>query len=95
MRTWLKPWSAEAALDRLAALPMRHNGTPYRGVNVLFLWGEALEKGYTVTMWMTYKQAEALGGHVRKGECGALVVYADTFSKTDENDKGEEVERSV
>jgi len=95
VRTWLKPSSADHASDRLAALPMRHNGTLYRGVNVLLLWGEALEKGYSLTRWMTYKQAEALGGHIRKGERGAMVVYADTFSKTEENDKGEEVERAV
>lgn len=42
---------------------------------------------------MTYKQAEELGAHVRKGEDGALVVYADRFNKTETNDKGEGVER--
>jgi antirestriction protein ArdC len=29
--------------------------------------------------WLTYKQAEGLGGHVRKGERGTMVVYADKF----------------
>ncbi|MGE0853595.1 MAG: ArdC family protein [Hyphomicrobiaceae bacterium] len=95
VRTWLKPWSATAAADRLPSLPLRHNGTPYRGVNVLLLWGETIEKGYTRNLWMTYKQAEELGAHVRKGEHGSLVVYADRFNKTEENDKGEEIERSI
>jgi len=95
VRTWVKPWSAEHALARLPSLPLRHNGTPYRGVNVLLLWGEMVEKGYENPLWMTYKQAEALGANVRKGEHGSLVVYADTFSKTEENDKGEEFERSI
>lgn len=95
VRTWMKPWSAGHAVDRLPSLPLRHNGTPYRGMNILLLWGEAIDKGYTQSRWMTYKQAEELGGHVRKGEHGSLVVYADTFSKTEENEKGEEVDRAI
>lgn len=95
VRTWLKPWSAEHATDRLPSLPLRSCGTTYRGVNVLLLWGEAMDKGYTAPQWMTYKQAEALNAHVRKGEHGALVVYADRFNKTEANDKGEEVEHSI
>jgi antirestriction protein ArdC len=95
VRPWMKPWSAEHAADHLPVLPLRHNGTPYKGMNVLLLWAEAMEKGYAQSMWMTYKQADSLGAHVRKGEHGSLVVYADTFSKTEENDKGEEVERSI
>lgn len=92
---WMKPWHASHAEDRLPALPLRHNGTPYRGVNILLLWGEAVEKGYSRNIWMTYKQAEEYGAHVRKGEHGALVVYADRFTKTEANDKGEEVEREI
>ena len=95
VRTWLKPWSAEHAADRLPSLPLRSCGTPYRGVNVLLLWGEAMDKGYSSPLWMTYKQAEALNAHVRKGEHGSLVVYADRFNKTEANDKGEEVEHSI
>lgn len=95
IRTWLKPWSAEYATDRLPSLPLRACGTPYRGVNVLLLWGEAMDKGFTSPLWMTYKQAEALNAHVRKGEHGSLVVYADTFNKTEANEKGEEVEHAI
>ena len=94
VRTWLKPWSADNAAERIT-LPLRHNGTPYRGINILLLWGEAMTKGYASSKWMTYRQAEELGGHVRKGESGSLVVYADTFKKTQANDKGDEVEREI
>ena len=41
------------------------------------LWGEAVAKGYAAPIWMTFKQALELGGHVRKGEKGSLVVNAD------------------
>src|ERR1700752_3773613 len=42
---------------------------------------------------MTYKQAQEIGGQVRKGEKGSLVVYADTFTKT--GDSGEAVEVEI
>ena len=94
VRSWLKPWSADNAAERITR-PLRHNGTPYRGINVLLLWGEAMAKGYASAMWMTYKQADELGAHVRKGEQGSMVVYADRFTKTETNDQGEEIEQDI
>ena len=44
VRPWLKPWSAGNTAGRVG-LPRRHNGVPYRGINVLVLWGDALDKG--------------------------------------------------
>jgi antirestriction protein ArdC len=64
-------------------------------VNVLLLWGEATENNYTAPIWMTYRQASELGAHVRKGEHGALVVFADRFTKSETDDKGEAIEREI
>jgi len=94
VRPWVKPWSVEHAAGRITR-PLRHNGIPYRGVNVLLLWGEALEKGYTAPLWMTYKQSQELGAQVRKGEHGSLVVFADRFITTETNDAGEPVEHEI
>jgi antirestriction protein ArdC len=94
VRPWLKPWNAEHAAGRIT-MPLRACGKPYRGVNVLMLWGEACAKGYACPIWMTYKQASELGGQVRKGEHGTLVVYADRFTKTETDEKGEELERQI
>jgi antirestriction protein ArdC len=44
---------------------------------------------------MTFKQALELGANVRKGEHGSLVVYANTVTKTETNDKGEDEEREI
>jgi antirestriction protein ArdC len=93
-RTWFKPWSAEHTAGRIAR-PLRSNFQPYNGVNVLVLWSEAVTCGYSCPVWITYKQSEELGGQVRKGERGSMVVYADRFRKTGTNDKGEEVERDI
>lgn len=95
VRPWLKPWSA-GHMDGRVLLPRRHNGIPYRGVNVLTLWLATLERGYASPTFMTFKQALDLGAAVRKGEKGNLVVYADQFTRhgTDEA-TGEETERSI
>ncbi len=94
VRTWLKPWSAEHAAGKIDS-PLRHNGTPYRGMNILLLWAESVAKGYVAPIWMTYKQASEIGGQVRKGEHGSLVVYANSVTRTEQNDKGEDVEREI
>ncbi|MGQ0524427.1 MAG: ArdC family protein [Betaproteobacteria bacterium] len=94
VRPWLKPWNAEHAAGRIT-LPLRHNGTPYRGVNVLLLWGEAIEKGYASPVWMTYRQAAELKAQVRKGEHGSLVVYADSITRTETNGEGEDEAREI
>ncbi|BBJ23056.1 ArdC family protein [Candidatus Nitrotoga sp. AM1P] len=93
-RPWFKPWSASNTTDRIT-LPLRHNGVPYRGINILLLWGEAMAKGYSSSRWMTFKQASELGANVRKGEHGSLVVYANTITKTESDDNGQEIEREI
>lgn len=95
VRPWMKPWNAEHAAGTITR-PLRHNGQPYAGMNVIMLWAEAMDKGYNAPIWMTYRQAGALGGQVRKGERGSLVVYANTFTKTETDEAtGEEFERDV
>ena len=95
VRPWLRPWSAEHAAGKISR-PLRHNGTPYAGVNVLMLWMEATAKGYTAPIWMTYNQAKELGAQVKKGEHGSLVVYANTFTKTETNQEtGQDEEHEI
>lgn len=92
---WQKPWSADHAASRFTR-PLRANGIPYRGINVIMLWSSAMAQGFAATLWLTYKQAQELGGQVRKGEKGSLVVYANTISRTQTDEAtGEEMERDV
>src|SRR5438046_4705935 len=44
---------------------------------------------------MTFKQALALQAHVRKGEHGAMVVFADRFTKKETDADGNDVEREI
>ncbi len=94
VRTWLKPWNAEHAAGRITR-PLRHNGMPYSGINILMLWASAIEQGFSAPFWMTFKQASELGAHVRKGEKGSLVVYANTITKAEDTGEGEEIERTI
>ncbi len=95
VRPWMKPWSAEHAAGKITR-PLRHNGLPYSGVNVLMLWLEAEANEYSAPIWMTFKQAQELGGHVRKGEHGSLVVYANRLKKTETDEAtGEEIEKEI
>lgn len=80
IRPWIQPWNPGNTEGRITR-PLRHNGKPYQGINILLLWGESLAKGFDANIWMTYKQAEAIGAQVRKGEKGSLVVYANSISK--------------
>lgn len=94
VRTWLRPWNVGHTEGRITR-PLRGNGQPYQGINVLMLWGEAITKGFICPMWMTYKQAAELGAHVRKGEKGSQVVYADKITRTETGANGEEVASQI
>ena len=92
--TWLQPWQAVHTAGHISR-PLRAGGKAYRGINILMLWASAMECGFISPLWMTYKQAAELGGQVKKGEKGSLVVYADTFTKTGTDDKGADVETTI
>ena len=72
---WQKPWDPSKAGER-GRLPFNPTtGKAYRGANSLWLSLVSASKGYADPRWATYKQAEAQGWQVRKGEKGALVEY--------------------
>ena len=83
VRPWARPWTNQSGVSR----PLRHDGEPYHGVNVLTLWVRAARCGYARPVWMTFRQALALGGAVRKGEKGAPVVYAAPVATADDRDE--------
>ena len=94
VRPWTKPWSAEHLAGRITR-PLRSTGQPYSGINVILLWAEAVARGYTAPIWMTFRQALALGAAVRKGEQGSTVVYANRFTRTETDGQGHDVEREI
>ena len=95
IKPWTQPWNAAHAAGPVSR-PLRHNGQPYSGINVLTLWASSMERHFAAPIWMTFKQARELGGHVQKGEKGSPVVYANTLTRTevDEN-TGKEIDQSI
>src|SRR5207302_6375756 len=95
VRPWIRAWNAEHAAGRITR-PLRHNGQPYSGINVLALWASAMVQNFSAPIWVTYRQATELGAHVRKGEKGSLVVYANAITRTEHDDAtGEDTEREI
>jgi antirestriction protein ArdC len=76
---WKRPWVASAEAHRNPV-----SGTEYRGINPFLLDMTAWENGYTAPLWLTFKQAFAKGGCVRKGEKSTLVIFWKMFTGTDD-----------
>jgi antirestriction protein ArdC len=87
---WVQPWGTQAKAQ-LAMPKNASTGRAYSGINVLILWGAVVEHGFAGQSWLTFRQALSLGGHVRKGERGVTVVYADRFVPSDERRRAREV----
>ena len=85
---WQKPWEPGERV-----LP--HNfssGRNYRGGNAMYLAVTALERGYSDPRWGGFKQIDAAGGHVRKGEKGTPIMYVEFQRRvTVRDDQGQPV----
>ncbi|MDM2812399.1 zincin-like metallopeptidase domain-containing protein [Citrobacter sp. Cpo103] len=83
----VKPWSCPwQRVPGMSGLPSNYaTGTAYSGMNIMLLWGSASEQGFNDSRWMTYKQAQAEGGQVRKGEHGTTAIFYATLEKESED----------
>lgn len=73
---WQKPWKTTSS----DILPSNYiSRKPYQGLNVFLL----LCSGYSCPYFVTFKQAKELGGSVKKGEKGWMVVYWNFLPKKD------------
>jgi antirestriction protein ArdC len=91
----VRSWKVDHATGRMTR-PLRHNGEPYSGINVLSLWASSNLQGFAAPFWMTFRQAIELKAHVRKGEKGSPVVYASALTcRATDAQTGDEVERAV
>jgi antirestriction protein ArdC len=86
---WVQPWGTSMAKASLAMPKNAVTKRRYSGINVLILWAAVVDRGFAGQSWLTFRQALGLGGHVRKGEKGTTVVYADRFVPGDERRRAE------
>src|SRR4051794_15348792 len=86
---WRRPWGGRQLAPKSAT-----TGQPYRGVNTWLLFISAELNGYESPWWMTYKQAQALGGQVRKGERSSVVTFWKEW-ETEDRVTGDEIKLPV
>lgn len=88
---WRKPWKTdEQGYRHLFGLPANaKTGRAYSGVNVVLLWLEQMEKGYSSSKWLTFHQALQSGGNVKKGERSTLVLWYKAIEKRARDEQGQ------
>lgn len=59
------------------------SGNAYRGVNTVALWAAASNAGFSEGIWGTYRQWQAKGAQVRKGEKSSVIVFYKQFDRDD------------
>jgi len=74
---WHKPWDpAQGAPRNLVSKK------PYRGINVFLLMGTRFSSPY----WLTFRQAQELGGSVKAGSKATPVVFWKLLQRTRQDD---------
>lgn len=77
---WRQPFTKQGSAGFPANLV---SGKPYRGINVFLLACTAMMEGFTSSSWLTYKQARERGGHVKRGEKAAPIVFWKQYNTQD------------
>jgi len=74
---WRRPWQA--------CWPTSYTTNKgYQGINTFLLQSQ-----YESPYWITFRQAQKMGGSVRAGEKGRPIIFADRVVKEGQNEKGE------
>ena len=86
---WVQPWGTPDAKAGVALPKNALTGRHYSGVNILILWHQVVRAGFATQTWLTYRQAQELGGQVMKGERGIAACYADAFVPKGERERAQ------
>ena len=64
---WVRPWAVSLPFNAVSR-------REYHGVNILSCLAHQLEHGHASSAYLTFQQARSLGGWIRQGERGVLLV---------------------
>lgn len=84
---WHKPWATGTGEYPKNLITKKE----YRGINVFILSA----MGFTSPYWVSFKQAQELGGNVRKGERGCPVVFWKWLESSDKGENGEPITKKI
>jgi len=73
---WNQPWIGGRAKNLIS-------GKEYRGINTFILGSQRAKSPY----WLSYKQAQQLGGNVKKGEKSTMIVFWKQVQVDDKDSK--------
>ena len=86
---WRRPWDS----NRVASSgPINIGGRRYHGINTLLLSMSPLALGSNDPRWATYKQAQAAGAQVRKGERATTIFFFKAIEVDDDGRGGGRVD---
>lgn len=88
---WVKPWKSGACGYCMPVNAATNRA--YRGVNILALWSTTVRGGYPTHRFVTFRQAQALGGSIRKGEKATPIVFLKSATKAGADEETEEEPR--
>ena len=71
---WTQPWGRPDIATPLGLPSNGHTKRNYSGINILLLWGAAIETRRTTQVWLTYKQALALAAMLEKARAAQRFV---------------------
>lgn len=84
--SWVRPWATQGTST--GRPKNATSGHVYKGINTLLLWAAADTAGFSDGRWASFKQWQAVGASVRKGEKGTLIVFFKPLEVEDANVEG-------
>ncbi|ATF95453.1 DNA primase TraC [Cedecea neteri] len=79
VKPWMCPWKRNGMVSGIPS--NLSTGTAYSGINIMLFWCSAAKPGFNDSRWLTYKQAQEQGAHVRKGEIGTTGIFYKMLEK--------------
>lgn len=89
VKPWVCPWNRNGMVSGIPS--NLTTDTSYSGINIMLLWCSAAKQGFNDSRWLTYKQAQALGAQVRKGERGTMAIFYRMLEKETEDGGTEQI----
>ncbi len=81
---WRRPYGC--VTDRNA-----FSGKEYRGINLVLLAMSSLLNGFNSPLWLTFKEAQKLGGHVKRGEHGTTIIFWKVLEVEQKDENGDPI----
>lgn len=82
---WKRPWDGGLAFPRNLV-----SQKDYSGINIPWLWSVQAHKNYKSSQWLTFKQADSIGGKIKKGEKATHIIFFKPIKLEAQDDNGDD-----